>query len=79
MYDLLKYRLAVSIFSIYKDTPHLLVQLREAIREQETNIYADGLISPDDPLTSLITENMPLPLPSDNQDQRNIRETFNML
>jgi len=79
MYDLLKYRLAVSVFSIYKDTPHLLVQLREAIREQETSIYADGLISPDDPLTSLITENMPLPLLSDSQDQRNIRETFNML
>lgn len=78
MYDLMKYRLAVSVFSLYKQTPHLLIQLREAIREQETNIYADGLISPEEPLTSLITENMPLPLPQDNQEQRNIRETFNM-
>ena len=76
LYDYLKGYLNLTVQGLFLSNPDVLLMLQEALREQETQIYADGHLQPDKTIASLIASSLPLPSSYDTSFQSNIRSMF---
>lgn len=76
LYDYLESYLSLTVQGLYLSNPDALLRLQEALREQESRIYADGHIPPDRTIASLIASSLPLASSHDTSTQSNIRSMF---
>jgi hypothetical protein len=74
LYTYLEDLLPLSVLYFYMRAPHKLILLREALREQQERLRANGHLEPEEPLSSLITRYLPPKLPYETQEQRLIRQ-----
>mmetsp|Transcript_32959 Transcript_32959/g.57865 ORF Transcript_32959/g.57865 Transcript_32959/m.57865 type:complete len:359 (-) Transcript_32959:6-1082(-) len=74
LYTYLEELLPLSVLYFYMQAPDKLILLREALREQQERLYANGHLEPDEPLSSLITRYLPPKLPNESQEQAQIRQ-----
>lgn len=74
LYSYLEDLLPLSVLYFYMAAPDKLILLREALREQQERLYANGHLEPDAPLSSLITRYLPPKLPGETQEQMQIRQ-----
>jgi len=76
LYDYLENFLPLTVQGFFMTNPQNLIVLQEALREQESKLYADGHLHPKKSITSLISESIPPVSPFDTQQQKRIRAHF---
>ncbi|CAG9311711.1 unnamed protein product [Blepharisma stoltei] len=76
LYDYIKNYLSLTVQGFYHTNPDALLLLQEALREQEQNLYGDGLVKPNQPLSTLIKDSLPFATQFDNPSQTHIHTLF---